>query len=69
MRNVIGGGLPARLWRDFMADAHAGLPARALPGASPEPKPMAKAPAPPAPAPPAADAWWRKVFGGFTGGG
>jgi penicillin-binding protein 1A len=69
MRNVIGGGLPARLWRDFMADAHAGLPARALPGASPEPKPMATAPAPPAPAPPAADAWWRKVFGGFTGGG
>lgn len=32
MKNVTGGGAPARLWRDFMAAAHKGLPARALPG-------------------------------------
>jgi penicillin-binding protein 1A len=32
MKGVTGGSLPARLWRDFMADAHAGLPPRSLPG-------------------------------------
>ncbi len=32
MKNVTGGGPPARLWRDFMAAAHRGLPPRALPG-------------------------------------
>ncbi|MDA1091212.1 MAG: PBP1A family penicillin-binding protein [Proteobacteria bacterium] len=32
MKNVTGGGAPAKLWRDFMAAAHAGLPAHALPG-------------------------------------
>ncbi|MEK9724618.1 MAG: penicillin-binding transpeptidase domain-containing protein, partial [Rhodospirillaceae bacterium] len=32
MQRVTGGGLPARLWRDFMADAHRGLAARPLPG-------------------------------------
>ena len=26
------GGLPARIWRDFMMDAHRGLPPRPLPG-------------------------------------
>jgi penicillin-binding protein 1A len=31
MKNVTGGGLPARLWRDFMQAAHAGLPPRPLP--------------------------------------
>lgn len=31
MRGVIGGGLPAQLWRAFMADAHAGQPPRPLP--------------------------------------
>jgi len=30
MRQVTGGGAPARLWRDFMAAAHAGLPPRPL---------------------------------------
>ena len=29
-RNVTGGGLPARLWRDFMLAAHEDLPARLL---------------------------------------
>ena len=30
MKLVTGGGLPARLWRDFMLPAHAGLPPRPL---------------------------------------
>ncbi|MGP1397440.1 MAG: transglycosylase domain-containing protein [Inquilinaceae bacterium] len=33
MDRVTGGGLPARIWRDFMMEAHRGLPARPLPGA------------------------------------
>ncbi len=32
MNKVTGGGLPARLWREFMAAALAGTPARPLPG-------------------------------------
>ena len=31
MNGVTGGGLPAQLWRAFMADAHAGRPIRPLP--------------------------------------
>lgn len=34
MKKVTGGGLPARLWHDFMMEAHAGLPVRPLPYAS-----------------------------------
>lgn len=30
MKGVTGGGLPARIWRDFMLEAHAGLPVRPL---------------------------------------
>lgn len=30
MKNVTGGGLPARIWRDFMTEAHASIPARPL---------------------------------------
>jgi penicillin-binding protein 1A len=30
MRRVTGGGLPARMWRDFMTPAHAGLAKRPL---------------------------------------
>ena len=30
MKNVTGGGLPARIWRDFMTEAHATLPVRPL---------------------------------------
>ncbi len=30
MKNVTGGGLPARIWRDFMTEAHAALPVRPL---------------------------------------
>ena len=32
MDEVTGGGLPARIWRDFMAAAHEDAPARAIPG-------------------------------------
>jgi len=32
MKRVTGGSLPAKLWHAFMADAHAGLPPRTLPG-------------------------------------
>jgi len=32
MKNVTGGGAPAKLWRDFMAAAHSGPAARPLPG-------------------------------------
>jgi penicillin-binding protein 1A len=68
MKNVTGGGLPARLWRDFMAEAHAGLPPRPLPGARAEPAPAAKSGPRPQPAP-APDNWWQRVFGGFSSGG
>ncbi len=34
MRKVTGGGLPARLWANFMDTAHEGLAAKELPGAS-----------------------------------
>ena len=33
MNGVTGGGLPARIWRDVMTDAHRGLPVRPLPAA------------------------------------
>ncbi len=32
MKRVTGGSLPAKLWHDFMIDAHAGRPAKPLPG-------------------------------------
>ena len=39
MNNVTGGSLPARLWRNFMELAHAGLPVRDLPGGDAHPMP------------------------------
>jgi penicillin-binding protein 1A len=39
MRKVTGGGLPARIWRDFMVAAHTGLPKLPLPGPKPGPEP------------------------------
>ena len=33
MRNVTGGSLPARAWKDFMTAAHEGVPVAVLPGA------------------------------------
>ena len=52
MKNVTGGGAPARLWSAIMTDAHRGLPARALPG-YPVRAPVADAPAPTSSQPPA----------------
>lgn len=43
MKRVTGGGLPARIWRDFMMDAHRGLPPRMIPGLDHAP-PQASAP-------------------------
>ena len=54
MARVTGGGLPARLWRDVMADVHQGLPARPLRGIA-APPPPAEAPARAAPDPAATD--------------
>ena len=34
MKSVTGGGLPAKVWRDFMVVAHNGIPIRSLPGTS-----------------------------------
>ena len=39
MRGVTGGGLPAKVWRDVMLEAHRGAPATALAGWLP-PKPV-----------------------------
>ena len=35
MKNVTGGSLPARLWHNYMLEAHRGLPPRPLPGREP----------------------------------
>jgi penicillin-binding protein 1A len=32
MKRITGGGLPARLWREVMTEAHQGWPPRPLPG-------------------------------------
>jgi penicillin-binding protein 1A len=39
MQGITGGGLPARIWRDVMLEAHRGLPVTALSGWVP-PKPV-----------------------------
>ena len=39
MKKITGGSLPAQLWHNVMLAAHQGLPARPLPGQSPEPLP------------------------------
>jgi membrane peptidoglycan carboxypeptidase len=36
MDGVVGGGAPARIWHDFMAGAHRGLPPRPLPLPAPD---------------------------------
>jgi penicillin-binding protein 1A len=48
MKGVTGGGLPARLWRDFMIEAHGDSPPRPLiPGGTP-----------------GAGNFWDRLFGG-----
>ncbi len=44
MKKVVGGGLPARLWRDVMDAAHAGLPQRPLAEPWSEPAPFLEIP-------------------------
>jgi len=44
MKKITGGSLPAQLWHNVMLDAHKGLPARPLPGLSPEPLPGEEGP-------------------------
>lgn len=46
MRRVTGGGLPARIWRDFMAGALRMAPARGGPAPAREPAPARDAPGP-----------------------
>ena len=64
MKNVTGGGPPARLCAAVMTDANRGLPARYLPGYPPS-APVAQAPA--ATAPPAASAPGAVEEKGFWG--
>ena len=58
MNSVTGGGLPARLWRDFMVAAHDGLPKRPLPGLDEDGRPEKKAP----------DSFWKRLLAGFKPG-
>jgi len=60
MKAVTGGGAPAMLWRDFMLTAHAGLPARPLPGLDGGPRF-----APPATA--GKPGFWGRLFGNGSG--
>jgi penicillin-binding protein 1A len=59
MKQVTGGGLPALLWRDFMAEAHAGRPARPLPGGSFDRAPGVSSPG----------SWWQRIFRNLYSGG
>ena len=61
MQGVSGGGMPARIWRDFMLNAHRGLAPRPLPGVGPIP-PVATA-ADPAPATGGIGGFLNRLFG------
>ena len=61
MRDVTGGGAPAKLWRDFMAAAHAGLPPRPLPGLETVP-PSEQTPEKEKPG------FWKSLFATLSGG-
>ena len=45
MKRVTGGGLPARIWKNFMTVAHLELPTRSLPGIEGAPPPVPSTPA------------------------
>jgi penicillin-binding protein 1A len=49
MKNVTGGGVPARVWRDVMSAAHGGRPRKELPGLDHESNPLVQ--------------WWRSLVG------
>ena len=57
MGKVTGGGLPARLWRDFMKAAHAGVAPQPLPGLGSKPRRDDE------------QGFWRSLVAHFTGGG
>lgn len=66
MKNVTGGGLPARTWRQFMIAAHTRTPQRPLPGigsgrtaTAGEPKPTSQKGQ--------KKGFWDKLFGAITG--
>jgi penicillin-binding protein 1A len=50
MKNVVGGGLPARIWRDVMGAAHSGRPRQELPGLQRDDNPLVQL--------------WRSLVGG-----
>jgi penicillin-binding protein 1A len=67
MKKVVGGSLPARLWRDLMETAHAGLPPRPLNGPWSEPSPAQQsqdmsAPAQPSQADDDEDGLWQGIL-------
>jgi penicillin-binding protein 1A len=62
--DVTGGSYPARIWRQFMAAAHAGLPVMAFPAPAPEPPPTAAVTAPAPDADAGSGAGGRKPKGG-----
>ncbi|MEI6560028.1 MAG: PBP1A family penicillin-binding protein [Rhodospirillaceae bacterium] len=68
MKKVTGGSLPARLWHDFMVDAHAGLPPRPLTYAA-DADPAAVAPSQEAPAPPPGGDSIQSLIERLSGGG
>jgi len=57
MARVTGGGLPARLWRRFMAQAHDGRARRPLPGLGPSADPED-----------GQEGFWKRLIAGMTGG-
>jgi len=71
MKGVTGGGLPARMWKNFMRDAHRGRAGRPLPGVDGPvtvprtPKTVAKKP--PATAPKPEKSLWEKIISVVTG--
>ncbi len=65
MKNVTGGGLPARIWRRFMLNAHARTPARALPGIGTR-RAVAEPAAGPS-APTKNKGFWNKLLNAITG--
>ena len=62
--DVTGGSYPARIWRQFMAAAHADLPVMEFPAPAPEPPPTAAVTAPAPDADAGSGAGGRKPKGG-----
>ena len=67
MKNVTGGGIPARTWRQFMIAAHARTPVRALPGIGKQLPVKEAEQAPSVPLKDKKKGFWDTVLGVFTG--